>query len=107
MRCAGPAALMEVPHMIHDDLILEDTTLRDGEQAPGVAFSKEIKTRILDKLINIGVTSIEVGIPAMGDEELDFIRSVVEREGGARLVVGKRGIRGGVEFPLGVVHGDP
>lgn len=49
--------------MIRHDIILEDTTLRDGEQAPGVAFSKDTKLRIFDKLIAAGVRWIEPGIP--------------------------------------------
>ncbi|MFF4183029.1 hypothetical protein ACFYZ9_07555 [Streptomyces sp. NPDC001691] len=82
---------------IRDDLILEDTTLRDGEQTPGVAFSKETKTKILDALIAAGVTSVEIGIPAMGGEELDFIKSCVDRQDEARLVVWHRGVREDVE----------
>ncbi|KOU53778.1 hypothetical protein [Streptomyces sp. WM6378] len=82
---------------IRDDLILEDTTLRDGEQTPGVAFSKETKTKILDALIAAGVTSVEIGIPAMGGEELDFIKTCVDRQDEARLVVWHRGVREDVE----------
>ena len=85
---------------MRDDIILEDTTLRDGEQTPGVAFSKETKTRILDALIDIGVTSVEIGIPAIGGEELEFIYSVRERQDEARLVVWHRGIRQDVENSL-------
>lgn len=85
---------------IRNDLVLEDTTLRDGEQTPGVAFSKETKTRILDSLIASGVRSVEIGIPAMGGEELDFIRSCVERQDEARLVVWHRGVREDVERSL-------
>jgi isopropylmalate/homocitrate/citramalate synthase len=85
---------------VRDDIILEDTTLRDGEQTPGVAFSKETKTRILDALLAAGVRWVEIGIPAMGGEELDFISSVVERQDEARLVVWHRGVRADVERSL-------
>jgi homocitrate synthase NifV len=78
---------------LRNDIILEDTTLRDGEQTPGVAFSAATKRRILDKMIEIGVGWIEIGIPAMGGQELDFIRSVVDRQDDARLVVWHRGVR--------------
>lgn len=85
---------------MRDDIILEDTTLRDGEQTPGVAFSKETKTKILNSLIEAGVTSVEIGIPAMGGEELDFIKSCVDRQDEARLVVWHRGVREDVESSL-------
>jgi homocitrate synthase NifV len=85
---------------MRNDLILEDTTLRDGEQTPGVAFSKETKTRLLDALIRAGVPSVEIGIPAMGGEELAFVESCVERQDEARLVVWHRGVREDVQRTL-------
>jgi isopropylmalate/homocitrate/citramalate synthase len=86
--------------MIRNDVVIEDTTLRDGEQAPGIAFSPAVKTRLLDRLIGIGLRSVEIGIPAMGGEELEFIRSVVDRQDEARLLVWNRGVRADVEFSL-------
>jgi len=59
---------------IRNDIILEDTTLRDGEQAPGIALSKAQKLEILAKLIEMNVKWIEVGIPKMGGEELEYLR---------------------------------
>lgn len=64
---------------MRDDLILEDTTLRDGEQAPGVAFNRETKLAILDSLIDVGVRWIEAGIFAMGGSEARTIKEMLER----------------------------
>ena len=53
-----------------------DTTLRDGEQAPGVVFNTQEKIEIATALANIGVDEIEVGIPAMGEEVRRDIRQI-------------------------------
>jgi homocitrate synthase NifV len=86
--------------MIRKDIILEDTSLRDGEQAPGVAFSKKTKLAVLDKLISVGVKWIEPGIPAMGGDELDALREIAERKNEAKLVAWNRGIREDIAFSL-------
>ncbi|MCW2316119.1 homocitrate synthase NifV [Rhodoblastus acidophilus] len=64
---------MEASHRIQ----INDTTLRDGEQAPGVVFTLAEKVAIARELAETGVDEIEAGTPAMGDEEVEGIAAIV------------------------------
>jgi homocitrate synthase NifV len=58
-------------------VVVNDSTLRDGEQTPGVAFTLQEKVAIAKALEAAGVDEIEAGVPAMGGEELEAIAAVV------------------------------
>jgi homocitrate synthase NifV len=55
-----------------------DTTLRDGEQAPGVCFSAKQKIKIASLLDSCGVHQIEAGVPAAGKQEKETIVKILE-----------------------------
>jgi isopropylmalate/homocitrate/citramalate synthase len=62
---------------MNSSITINDTTLRDGEQAAGVAFQIPEKISIAALLDAIGVPEIEVGIPAMGAVETEAIRAML------------------------------
>ena len=61
-----------------DRLIIFDTTLRDGEQSPGAAMTKEEKIRIARQLEKLGVDVIEAGFAAASPGDADAIRAIAE-----------------------------
>ena len=81
-----------------------DSTLRDGEQTPGIVFSLEEKSILLSRLIDIGVREFEVGIPAMGDDNRRDV-SILQRLGnrrGARMLCWSRCHLSDIESCAGV-----
>ena len=60
-------------------ILISDTTLRDGEQAPGASLSTEQKLAIAKQLDALGVDAIEAGFPASSKEDFEAVR-LISRE---------------------------
>lgn len=73
-------------------IIIDDTTLRDGEQTAGVVFSLNEKKRIAKLLDETGIGEIECGIPAMGREEQASVKALVDLNLNARLITWNRAV---------------
>ena len=61
-----------------DKIRIYDTTLRDGEQTPGVAFTPEQKYTLAVALSDIGVHMIDLGFPAVSREEQEGLQRLLE-----------------------------
>lgn len=67
-----------------------DTTLRDGEQTPGVAFKIEEKAQIAACLAEAGIDEIEAGVPSVGPDEVEAIKRLVDLRLPVRLTTWNR-----------------
>ncbi|MBL7071610.1 MAG: 2-isopropylmalate synthase [Candidatus Omnitrophica bacterium] len=59
-------------------LLISDTTLRDGEQAPGASLDVDQKLTIARQLGSLGVNSIEAGFPASSKEDLEAVKLIAK-----------------------------
>ena len=64
--------------MTKDNLYIFDTTLRDGNQTPGVDFTLDDKNRISNILDELGVDYIEGGYPGANPIDTDFFNALPE-----------------------------
>src|SRR5512136_1014756 len=59
-----------------EEVTVFDTTLRDGEQTPGIAFTFEQKLEIARQISDIGVYTIEAGFPASSKAEKETVNAI-------------------------------
>ena len=81
-------------------VVIDDTTLRDGEQTAGVVFNLEEKIRIARMLDEVGVGELECGIPGMGREEQNSVKALVDLGLNARLITWNRALISDIKASL-------
>jgi homocitrate synthase NifV len=89
-------------------ITVNDTTLRDGEQSAGVAFTVDEKLAIARALDAAGVPEMEIGIPIMGGAERETIQAIAGLHLRARLMVWGRmtqdDIDASIDCPADIVN---
>ena len=83
-----------------DKIYIFDTTLRDGEQTPGVALTVDEKIQIAQKLNNLGVDKIEVGFPAASKGEVESAKRIRSLDLDSTLVGLSRSLKDDVDVVL-------
>ena len=85
-----------------------DTTLRDGEQTPGVSLSPEKKLNIAKKLDALGIDAIETGFPVISDGERNAVKMITSENLQAELCglarTNRKDIDAAVDCGLNYIH---
>ena len=79
------------------DIELHDTTLREGEQTPGVVYNIEDKLRIAEMLLDIGIDRIESGFPASSETEKKAVSRIVKDLGSKHIFGFARAVKRDIE----------
>ena len=80
-----------------DKLIIFDTTLRDGEQAPGATLNKLEKIEIAKHLVRLGVDIIEAGFPISSEGDFDSVKLIASQIKGATICGLARAIKADID----------
>lgn len=74
-----------------------DTTLRDGEQAPGCAMTASEKLRVAFQLERLGVDVMEAGFPVSSEEDFLSVRQIAEKVRGCEIAALCRAAQGDID----------
>jgi len=78
-------------------VLLLDSTLREGEQAPGVSFSVKEKIEIAKKLDEIGIDIIEAGNPKVSKDVKEAVKNIAELGLRAEIIGHARAIKSDID----------
>lgn len=92
----APEVTKEFGFPAHIEIL--DTTLRDGEQEPGIVFTKEDKIAIAKKLDAAGVHRIEAGTPATSEEDAAAIKAICELGLNAKIYCFVRNVKADMDL---------
>jgi len=81
-----------------DKVEILDTTLRDGEQQPGLFISPEDRLRLVKQMDAIGIQRIEAGNPSISRQDADSVRAVVDLGLDAKIFVFSRAMAADAEL---------
>ncbi len=62
-----------------DQVLIFDTTLRDGEQSPGASMNTAEKLRLATQLEKLGVDILEAGFPAASEGDLEAVSRIAAK----------------------------
>jgi 2-isopropylmalate synthase len=82
-----------------------DTTLRDGEQAPGFSMNTAEKLRLARQLEKLGVDVIEAGFPIASQGDFEAVKAVAAAIRESTVAGLARATRPDIEAVLGAVEG--
>jgi len=85
-----------------------DTTLRDGEQSPGVSLTFDDKVEIAKQLALLGVDSIEAGFPASSYGEKKVVKEIVRQKLDTEIIAlsrcNRKDIEAAIEADVPAIH---
>ena len=91
-----------------DYIRIFDTTLRDGEQSPGVSLTFDDKVEIAKQLALLGVDSIEAGFPASSDGEKKVVKEIVRQKLDTEIIAlsrcNRKDIEAAIEADVPAIH---
>src|SRR5687768_17419184 len=76
---------VDVRETTQAQVIVFDTTLRDGEQSPGATLTSDEKLEVADALVELGIDVMEAGFPAASPGDFEAVRAIANRVKGVTV----------------------
>ena len=87
----------------YKNIIIYDTTLRDGEQAPGFSMNTKEKLKMAEQLIHLGVDIIEAGFPLASKGDFEAVKEISKKSDETTIAVLARAIKSDIDYAWSAV----